>query len=242
MAKIINNKEKRDNYEVERIRQPMDRARLNQLYEEFKSDDDYINYHIDIIDDTHRRYKITILGDDNKSLYKKEDIERANPTEDDSEENVKYYAYMKKEDAIELITEYIDEGNVYSKPKAVMQSGFSKKSLDKYKELVEKENSEYKSVNRFTKPSFEDVMNNIYVNTYNGTTYHEKDEDKPDDIREDVGVIIQGMIESREEYFEFVKRLKDRGRNGLGRSIYDKYEDYEEAVELIDRYKQAFFD
>ena len=242
MAKIINNKEKRDNYEVERIRQPMDRARLNQLYEEFKSDDDYINYHIDIIDDTHRRYKITILGDDNKSLYKKEDIERANPTEDDSEENVKYYAYMKKEDAIEFITEYIDEGNVNSKPKAVMQSGFSKKSLDKYKDLVEKENNEYKSVNRFTKPTFEDVMNNIYVNTYNGTTYHEKDEDKPDDLREDVGVIIPGMIESREEYFEFVKRLKDRGRNGLGRSIYDKYEDYEEAVELIDRYKQALFD
>lgn len=242
MAKRIDNKEKRDNYEVERIRQPMDRERLNQLYEEFKSDDDYINYHIDNIDDTHRRYKITILGDDNKSLFKKEDIERADLVEEFGEENVKYYAYMNKDDAIEFITEYIDEGNVNSKTKAVMQAGFSKKSLDKYKDLVEKENNEYKSVSRFTKPTFEEVMNNIYVNTYNGTTYHEKDEDRPDDLREDVGVIIPGMIETREEYFEFVKRLKDRGRNGLGRSIYDRYEDYEEAIELIDRYKQALFD
>ena len=35
--------------------------------------------------------------------------------------------------------------------------------------------------------------------------------------------IIPGLIESREEYFEFVKKLKDRGRNGLGRSIYERY-------------------
>ena len=67
-------------------------------------------------------------------------------------------------------------------------------------------------------------MNNIYVNTYNGSTYHESEDEMPDDLREDVGVIIPGLIESKEEYFEFVKKLKDRGRNGLGRSIYEKYE------------------
>ena len=103
-----------------------------------------------------------------------------------------------------------------------MQNGFSKKSVDKYKQLIAREKEECEIVNEFTKPSFEDVMNNIYVNTYNGSTYHIKDNDIPDDLREDVGVIIPGIIDSREEYFEFVKRLKDRGRNGLGRSIYEK--------------------
>ena len=123
-----------------------------------------------------------------------------------------------------------------------MQTGFNKKALDKYKALIEREKEECELVNEFTKPSFEDIMNNVYVNAYNGATYHIKDNDIPDDLREDVGVIIPGMIETKEEYFEFVKRLKDRGKNGLGRAIYERYEDYEDAKELIERYKEALFD
>ena len=235
MAKRINSEDRKNNYQVERIRPAMNREKLNELYESFKSDDDYVNFHLDNIDDTHRRYMITILNDERKSPVKTK-------VKDDSENRDKSYAFMDKEDALEFITEYIDEGKANSKSKAVMQNGFSKRSSDKYKDLVEKEEKEYKAVNDFTKPSFEEVMNNIYVNTYNGSTYHDKENELPDDLREDVGVVIPGVIETREEYFEFVKRLKDRGRNGLGRSIYDKYEDYVEAVDLIEQYKQALFD
>lgn len=235
MARIINSNDKKNNYEVERIRPVMDRDTLNKLYEEFKSDDDYVNYHLDNIEDTHRRYMIAVLNDDTKSPVK-------NTIKDDSETRDKPYAFMDKTEALEFITEYIDNGKANSKPKAVMQNGFSKRSLDKYKDLVEKEERECKSVSEFTKPSFDDIMNNIYVNTYNGTTYHDKENELPDDLRQDVGVIIPGLIDTAEEYFEFVKRLKDRGKNGLGRSIYDKYEDYVEAVDLIDQYKQALFD
>jgi hypothetical protein len=123
-----------------------------------------------------------------------------------------------------------------------MQQGYSKKSLDKYNDLVEQEEEESEVVNEFTKPSFEEVMNNIYMNDYRGSIYNEPDEYLPDELREDVGVIIPGIIDTREEYFEFVKRLKDRGKNGLGRSIYPKYEEYEEAVDLIEQYKQALYD
>lgn len=235
MAKRINSDDRKNNYQIERIRPAMNREKLDELYNSFKSDDDYVNFHLNNIDDTHRRYMIAILNDDSKSPVK-------SSVKDDSETREKSYAFMDKTDALEFITEYIDEGKPNSKTKAVMQNGFSKRSVDKYKDLVEKEINECKAVNEFTKPSFDDIMNNIYVNTYNGSTYHDKENELPDDLREDVGVIIPGLIETRDEYFEFVKRLKDRGRNGLGRSIYDKYEDYVEAVDLIDQYKQALFD
>ena len=217
------------NYKIERIKQPMDRNELNKLYEEFKSDDDYLNYHMETIEDIHPRYKITIVNDETKSPVENSEVGQS-------------YAFMEKHHALEFIEDCINNNRVSSKPKAVMQNGFSKKSVEKYKELIEREKEESVIVNEFTKPSFEDVMNNIYVNTYNGSTYHMNDNELPDDLREDVGVIIPGMINNKEEYFEFVKKLKDKGRNGLGRSIYEKYEDYENAKELIETYKQALFD
>lgn len=229
MAKKVNNNDKRINYKIERIRTPMSREKLNDLYKELKSEDDYVNYHLDLIEDTHNRYMITIMNDDSTSPIKNSD-------------ETKSYGFMKPSEALEFVTNYIDEGRTNSKPKAVMQNGYSKRSTDKYKELVEYEREEGKVVNSFTKPTFEDIMDNVYVNTYNGSTYHLPDEELPDDLREDVGVIIPGLIDTREEYFEFVKRLKDRGRNGLGRSIYERYEDYEEAVDIIEQYKQALYD
>ena len=216
-------------YDIERVRMPMSRKELDALYNEYKSDDDYLNYHMETIEDTHPKYRITIINDEEKCPIENSDVNQS-------------YAYMDKQTALDFIEDCINNNRVSSKPKAVMQNGFSKKAVDKYNQIVEKESEEYEAVGQFTKPSFEDVMNNIYVNTYNGSTYHVKDNDIPDDLREDVGVIIPGMIETKEEYFEFVKRLKDRGRNGLGRTIYEKYEDYEEAKELIETYKQALFD
>ena len=216
-------------YDIERVRMPMSRKELDVLYNEYKSDDDYLNYHMETIEDTHPKYRITIINDEEKCPIENSDVNQS-------------YAYMDKQTALDFIEDCINNNRVSSKPKAVMQNGFSKKAVDKYNQIVEKESEEYEAVGQFTKPSFEDVMNNIYVNTYNGSTYHVKDNDIPDDLREDVGVIIPGMIETKEEYFEFVKRLKDRGRNGLGRTIYEKYEDYEEAKELIETYKQALFD
>ena len=229
MAKKVNNNDKRINYKIERIRTPMSREKLNDLYKELKSEDDYVNYHLDLIEDTHNRYMVTIMNDDSTSPIKNSD-------------ETKSYGFMIPSEALEFVTNYIDEGRTNSKPKAVMQNGYSKRSADKYKELVEYEREEGKVVNSFTKPTFEDIMDNVYVNTYNGSTYHLPDEELPDDLREDVGVIIPGLIDTREEYFEFVKRLKDRGRNGLGRSIYERYEDYEEAVDIIEQYKQALYD
>jgi hypothetical protein len=216
-------------YDIERVRMPMSRKELDALYNEYKSDDDYLNYHMETIEDMHPKYRITIINDEEKCPIENSDVNQS-------------YAYMDKQTALDFIEDCINNNRVSSKPKAVMQNGFSKKAVDKYNQIVEKESEEYEAVGQFTKPSFEDVMNNIYVNTYNGSTYHVKDNDIPDDLREDVGVIIPGMIETKEEYFEFVKRLKDRGRNGLGRTIYEKYEDYEEAKELIETYKQALFD
>lgn len=227
MAKKENSKQ--NNYNIERVRMPMSREELNKLYDEFKSDDDYLNYHIETIEDTHPKYKITILNDESKSPIKDDDNNRS-------------YGFMEKHTALEFLEDCVNNSRVSSKPKAVMQNGFSKKAIDKYKKTIEKEENECKIVNEFTKPTFDQVMNEIYVNVYNGDTYNMKDNDIPDDLREDVGVIIPGVIENKEEYFEFVKRLKDRGKNGLGRSIYDKYEDYEQAKELIEMYKQALYD
>ena len=229
MAKRISSDDKRNNYNIERIRTPMSRDELDKLYNEFRSEDDYVNFHVDLIEETHNKYMITIMNDTSKSPIK-------NSTTDTS------HGYMTPEEASEFINELIDEGKTNSKPKAVMQNGYSKRSVDKYKELVEKEREEGKIVNEFTKPSFDDIMDNIYMNPYNGSTYHTSEEELPDDLREDVGVIIPGLIESRDEYFEFVKRLKDRGRNGLGRTVYDKYNDYLDAKDMIDQYKQALYD
>ena len=228
MAKPLNESE-RINYTIERISTKMSREELNELYEQFSSDDDYVNFHIDNIEDTHNKYYITILND-----------EKGSPIKDSGED--RSYGFMRVKDALEFVNEYIDEGRCNSKTKAVMQQGYSKKSLDKYNDLVEQEEEESEVVNEFTKPSFEEVMNNIYMNDYRGSIYNEPDEYLPDELREDVGVIIPGIIDTREEYFEFVKRLKDRGKNGLGRSIYSKYEEYEEAVDLIEQYKQALYD
>ena len=227
MAKVDENKSV--NYVVERVRTPMSREKLNALYSEFKSDDDYLNYHMDIIEDTHPKFKVTIINDERKSPIK-------NSEEDAS------YGFMEKDVALEFIEDCINSNRVSSKPKAVMQNGLSKKAVDRYNEIVSKEEEESEAIAQFTKPTFDEVMNNIYVNTYNGSTYKIKEADIPDDLREDVGVIIPGLIETKEEYFEFVKRLKDRGKNGLGRSIYERYEDYEEAKDLIETYKQAVFD
>ena len=228
MAKPLNESE-RINYTIERISTRMSREELNELYEQFSSDDDYVNFHIDNIEDTHNKYYITILND-----------EKGSPIKDSGED--RSYGFMRVKDALEFVNEYIDEGRCNSKTKAVMQQGYSKKSLDKYNDLVEQEEEESEVVNEFTKPSFEEVMNNIYMNDYRGSIYNEPDEYLPDELREDVGVIIPGIIDTREEYFEFVKRLKDRGKNGLGRSVYSKYEEYEEAVDLIEQYKQALYD
>jgi hypothetical protein len=228
MAKPLNEND-RINYTIERISTKMSREELNELYEQFSSDDDYVNFHIDNIEDTHNKYYITILNDEKES-----------PIKDSGED--RSYGFMRVKDALEFVNEYIDEGRCNSKTKAVMQQGYSKKSLDKYNDLVEQEEEESEVVTEFTKPSFEEVMNNIYMNDYRGSIYNEPDEYLPDELREDVGVIIPGIIDTREEYFEFVKRLKDRGKNGLGRSIYSKYEEYEEAVDLIEQYKQALYD
>ena len=228
MPKPLNDNE-RVNYAIERISTKMSREELNELYNEFTSDDDYVNFHVDNIEDTHNKYYITIMNDESKSPIKNSDEDRS-------------YGFMRVKDASEFINEYIDEGRCNSKAKAVMQQGYSKKSLDKYNDLVEQEELESKVVNEFTKPSFDEIMNNVYMNDYKGTIYNEPDEYLPDELREDVGVIIPGIIDTREEYFEFVKRLKDRGKNGLGRSIYPKYEEYEEAVDLIEQYKQALYD
>lgn len=228
MAKKVTNS-KELNYRIERIRQPLSRKELDKIASELKSDDDFINYHIPLVEETNNRYMITIMNDDYKSP-------KINSTEERS------YGFMRVNEASEFLNNYIDEGKANSKPKEVMRNGYSKKSIDKYNELVKQEQEETSAVNQFTEPTFNDMINGIYVNVYNGETYSIKDESIPDDLREDVGVTIPGVIENREDYFEFVKRLKDRGRGGLGRTIYERYEDYEEAVDLITQYKQALFD
>lgn len=225
--KSTNSKE--TNYKITRIRKPMDREELDKLASELKSDDDFINYHLDNISETKSKYMITIMNDEFKS-----------PKKDSGEE--RSYGFMKVMDALDFINDYIDAGKANSKPKEVMRNGYSKRSADKYKALVEQEERECEFVTEFTKPSFEEIMDNIYVNTYNGDTYNIKDDLLPDELREDVGVIIPGLIENQEEYFAFVQRLKDKGKNGLGRSIYEKYEDYLEAVDLIETYVKAVYD
>lgn len=229
MARKERKTSKELNYKIERINLPMRRDELDEICSELTSDDDFVNHLLEVVEETNKKYYITIMNDEFKSPKK-------NSTEERS------YGFMKNEDAVEFLNEYIDSGKANSKPKEVMRTGYNKRSKDKYNELVIKEAEETSIINEFTKPSFDDVMDNIYVNVYNGETYHENEDELPDDLRANVGVIIPGMIETTEEYFEFVKRLKDKGKNGLGRSIYDRYEDYLDAVDLIDKYKQALYD
>ena len=146
MSKNVDKKS--NNYTIERIRKPMDRSKLNNLYDKFKSDDDYLSYHLETIEDTHHKYKITIVNDEEKCPIKNSDLTQS-------------YGYMDKDKAIEFIEECIDNNRVSSKPKAVMQNGFNKKALDKYKSLVAREKEECDIVNELTKPSFDDIMNNI---------------------------------------------------------------------------------
>jgi hypothetical protein len=244
MAKRID--ESNNKYKIERVREPMSREELSRLYNEFKSDDDYLSYHLDTIKDTSYKYKVVIMNDENVKpveCFKNKNKQTSGIIDKLDDEIYSYScSYADKDDAIDFIEDCINENRVSSKPRAVMQDGLNRKSIEKYNELVERERLECESVVNFTKPTFDEIKNNIYVNVYNGSTYNIKESDLPDDLREDVGVIIPGMIETRDEYFEFVKRLKDRGRNGLGRSIYERYEDYEEATDLIERYKQALYD
>ena len=228
MAKKMSNS-KEVNYKITRIRESMSREELDKLANEMKSDDDFVNYHVDNIANNINRYMITIINYEFK--YPKK-----NSTEERS------YGFMKVMDALDFMNDYIDQGKASSKPKEVMRNGYSKRSLDKYNKIVEQEEEECNAIAEYTKPTFDEIMDNIYVNTYNGTTYNSKDEMLPDEIREDVGVMIPGIIETQEEYFAFVQRLKDKGKRGLGRSIYDKYEDYLEAKDLIETYVQAVYD
>lgn len=228
MAKKVSNS-KEVNYKITKIRESMSREEIDKLANELKSDDDFVNYHLDNIANTNNRYMITVMNDEFKSPKK-------NTTEERS------YGFMKVMDALDFMNDYIDQGKASSKAKEVMRNGYSKKSVDKYNKIVEQEELECKAIADYTKPTFDEIMDNVYVNTYNGKTYNVNDEMLPDEIREDVGVIIPGIIESQEEYFAFVQRLKDKGKKGLGRSIYERYEDYLEAKDLIETYTQAVYD
>ena len=101
MAKPLNESE-RINYTIERISTKMSREELNELYEQFSSDDDYVNFHIDNIEDTHNKYYITILND-----------EKGSPIKDSGED--RSYGFMRVKDALEFVNEYIDEGRCNSK-------------------------------------------------------------------------------------------------------------------------------
>ena len=77
MAKKIDNNEKRRNYNIERIRTPMDRSELSKLYNEYKSEDDYVNYLLELVEDTHRKYMITIMNVDESSPVKNSNEDRS---------------------------------------------------------------------------------------------------------------------------------------------------------------------
>lgn len=216
---------------VNKIREPMNREDLDKIVENLKSDDDYVNYHLKNIEETPKNKFIIILSDEepknNKNIYNEE------PSS---------VLYLTPEAAYDNINNYLDEGKASAKPKEVMRNGYNKTSQDAYYSLVEQEKEESKYVKEFTQPTFEEMYDNIYVNTFNGDTYNMKDEDIAVELRDNVGVIIPGLIDNQEEYFEFVRRLKDKGKNGLGRTIYEKYEDYQEALELISTYINAVYD
>lgn len=209
-------------YKIERLREPMSREQLEKVSSNIRSDENCITYHLEHLDDIPRNKKVVVLLD--------------------SDKNDKGYAELKPIDAKEYFNEYLDMGKANAKPKEVMRIGYSQQSKENYDKLVKQENEETKYINEFTMPTFDELWDNIYVNTYNGDIYNDSSETLPDELREDVGVVVPGIIDRIEDYFDFVKRLKDRGKDGLGRSIYDKYEDYLEATEIIGTYIEAVYD
>lgn len=218
---MIENKETKG-YVIKRINEPMSREELEKIASSIQSEEDCINYHMSQLENYDKNDKAVIILD--------------------REENEKCYKELKKADAKEYFEYLLDSGRVNSKPKEVTRMGYSESSKKEFDEMVKQEKEETKYINEFTMPSFDDVWDNIYVNTYNGEIYNETPDQLPDELREGVGVIIPGIIDKEEDYFEFVKRLKDKGKDGLGRTIYDKYEDYIEATEIIGTYIQAVYD
>mgnify|MGYP006959315729 CR=1 FL=1 len=218
---MIENKETKG-YVIKRINEPMSREELEKIASSIQSEEDCINYHMSQLENYDKNDKAVIILD--------------------REENEKCYKELKKSDAKEYFEYLLDSGRVNSKPKEVTRMGYSESSKKEFDEMVKQEKEETKYINEFTMPSFDEVWDNIYVNTYNGDIYNETPDQLPDELREGVGVIIPGIIDKEEDYFEFVKRLKDRGKDGLGRTIYDKYEDYIEATEIIGTYIQAVYD
>lgn len=218
---MIENKETKG-YVIKRINEPMSREELEKIASSIQSEEDCINYHMSQLENYDKNDKAVIILD--------------------REENEKCYKELKKADAKEYFEYLLDSGRVNSKPKEVTRMGYSESSKKEFDEMVKQEKEETKYINEFTMPSFDEVWDNIYVNTYNGEIYNETPDQLPDELREGVGVIIPGIIDKEEDYFEFVKRLKDRGKDGLGRTIYDKYEDYIEATEIIGTYIQAVYD
>lgn len=209
-------------YKIERLREPMSREELEKEASSIRSEEDCITYHLKHLDDIPRNKKVVVILDE---------------VRDDQA-----YIDFKPTDAKTYFNEYLDMGKANSKPKEVMRIGYSQQSKENYDKLVKQENEETKYINEFTMPTFDDLWDNIYVNTYNGEIYNDSPEALPDELREDVGVVVPGIIDRIEDYFDFVKKLKDRGRDGLGRSIYDKYEDYLEATEIIGTYIEAVYD
>lgn len=218
---MIENKETKG-YAIKRINEPLSREELERIANSIKSEEDCINYHLSQLDSLDKNDKVVVILD--------------------REENERCYKELKKDEAKKYFEDLLDSGRVNSKPKEVTRIGYSEASKIAYDEMVQQEREETKYVNRFTQPTFDDVWNNIYVNTYNGDIYNETLDQLPDELREGVGVIVPGIIDKEEDYFDFVKRLKDRGQDGLGRTIYDKYEDYIEATEIIGAYIEAVYD
>lgn len=216
-----------ENVNIKRVREPMDRNKLKEIVNNLHSDDDYVNYHLSNIEKIDKKQLVYVI-DEERVEYK-------------SGKKSNMIAFSATQ-AYDYISDYIDEGKTNSKPKEVMRNGYNKKSKDLYDELVLQEREEIKYINQFTQPSFDDLYDNIYVNPFNGDTYNMKNDELAVELRENVGVIIPGLIDNQEQYFDFVKRLKDRGQNGLGKTIYDRYEDYQEAVELISTYIEAVYD
>lgn len=217
---MIENKETKG-YVIKRINEPLSREELNRIANSIQSEEDCINYHLSQLDSLDKNDKVVVILD--------------------REENERCYKELKKDEAKEYFEDLLDSGRVNSKPKEVTRIGYSEASKKAYDEMVQQEREETKYVNKFTQPTFDDVWDNIYVNTYNGDIYNETPDQLPDELREGVGVIIPGIIDKEEDYFDFVKRLKDKGQDGLGRTIYDKYEDYIEATEIIGTYIEAVY-
>ena len=86
----------------------------------------------------------------------------------------------------------------------VINFGFSFNDLsDKEKEMAF--HSQWYLAEKYCKKWQKELANNQWAKS---------EDEMPDDLREDVGVIIPALIESREEYFEFVTiRIHDGASN-----------------------------